>query len=438
MTDRLAAVETGLDRPVMAEAEALARHLMATHGESVAAVLFYGSCLRDATPEGVLDFYLLVDDYRVFHRSRFAAWANAVLPPTVRFMELDGVAAKVAVISTRAFARRMRPESLDTTLWARFCQPVALIAARDARARTAAVGAVATAQETAAGWARGLGPEDGDPAALWEALFRHTYAAELRVERRGDRARTIHAKAPAHFDAILVSTDPADASDRAAARRAWRWRVLAGKPLNLIRVVKGAFTFDGAADYIAWKVERHSGRKLALTPFQRRHPLIAAPRGSSGDCSGIAWCVRKAALQARIRGRRPPGRQAEAGPAHGPALSLTRRTDVGEIWLLQGGPHSRHCADPRTGAAKAPSNARRAPPTPNENGTPKGAAMRRPSVPGHSAAASSACGIALRPRPTFTKVAMASSICISEWAALIEQRSSGLPSGVAVERTRLQ
>ncbi|MEM7487988.1 MAG: hypothetical protein AAF390_02580, partial [Pseudomonadota bacterium] len=66
--------------------------------------------------------------------------------------------------------------------------------------------------------------------------------------------------------------------DETTARWAWAARVVVGKPLNLIRVVKGAFTFDGAADYIAWKVERHSGRALELTDFQRRHPLLAAPR----------------------------------------------------------------------------------------------------------------------------------------------------------------
>ncbi|MCC2659180.1 MAG: hypothetical protein K0Q76_4288, partial [Panacagrimonas sp.] len=50
-----------------------------------------------------------------------------------------------------------------------------------------------------------------------------------------------------------------------------------GKPLNVLRLLKAACTFDGAADYAAWKVERHSGVKLELSPWQRRHPLLAAP-----------------------------------------------------------------------------------------------------------------------------------------------------------------
>jgi hypothetical protein len=46
--------------------------------------------------------------------------------------------------------------------------------------------------------------------------------------------------------------------------------------LNLARLAKAAFTFSGGVDYIAWKIERHSGHKIEVTPFQRRHPLLAA------------------------------------------------------------------------------------------------------------------------------------------------------------------
>ena len=36
-------------------------------------------------------------------------------------------------------------------------------------------------------------------------------------------------------------------------------------------------TFDGAADYAAWKLQRHTGITLEVTPFRARHPLLAAP-----------------------------------------------------------------------------------------------------------------------------------------------------------------
>jgi hypothetical protein len=42
-----------------------------------------------------------------------------------------------------------------------------------------------------------------------------------------------------------------------------------------MRLVKAAFTFQGGADYIVWKIERHSGEKIVLTYWQKRHPIIA-------------------------------------------------------------------------------------------------------------------------------------------------------------------
>jgi hypothetical protein len=58
---------------------------------------------------------------------------------------------------------------------------------------------------------------------------------------------------------------------------AWALRRACGKALNVLRLCKAAFTFEGGADYLAWKIERHSGVSLELADWQRRHPLLAAP-----------------------------------------------------------------------------------------------------------------------------------------------------------------
>ncbi len=53
--------------------------------------------------------------------------------------------------------------------------------------------------------------------------------------------------------------------------------MLLGKALTVLRLMKGVFTFDGAVDYAAWKIERHSGITPKLSPWQRRHPILASP-----------------------------------------------------------------------------------------------------------------------------------------------------------------
>jgi hypothetical protein len=57
----------------------------------------------------------------------------------------------------------------------------------------------------------------------------------------------------------------------------WTAPSLLGKPLNVARILKAAFTFQGAARYAAYKVARHTGVELEVTRFRERHPFLAAP-----------------------------------------------------------------------------------------------------------------------------------------------------------------
>ena len=284
-------IRTELERSVPPEARALAEKLAAESGDTVLAILFYGSCLRNKTTEGVLDFYILVDSYNRYHSSRLGALANTLLPPTVQYRPGDAARAKIAVVSLSSFAKRMRPDSNDTTMWARFCQPSALLYARDPKALEATVDAISNAVATGAVWAERLGPEGGGPADLWTALFRNTYGAELRVEDGGGRGNEIYQQAAEYFDKLLpLALEHADRNQQRKGwkshrvrdtQRTWRRKKFHGKVYNVSRLVKAAFTFDQKVEYIQWKVERHTGRPLELTDFQKRYPLIAAP--------GVLW-----------------------------------------------------------------------------------------------------------------------------------------------------
>lgn len=291
--------------PAVAAAEALARDIVARHGDTVAAVLFYGACRRDGDASGLLDLYVLTTGHRAFHGRAVPALLNAALPPNVVLWRTDGprgpIRAKVAILTRGQFERRMRPGSLDTTLWARFCQPSTLVHARDEDARRRTERAVARAVATAALWAARLGPEAGTATEYWRSLFARTYGAELRAER-GGRAERLIAAAPDWFDRVFPlalarsgpPAAPAAGGDgrlrpglprRERWRRAWAVRRGVGKALNALRLAKAAFTFEGGADYLAWKVERHSGIAVQLTEWQRRHPLLAAP--------AVLWRLRR-------------------------------------------------------------------------------------------------------------------------------------------------
>lgn len=291
------AIAQELDQALPPAVASMAAALAAQGGETTSAVLFYGSVLRSGALDGVLDFYVLVDRLRDWHRGGFAAAANALLPPNIVWFEHlhegQRLRAKVAVLRGDQFRRRMQAGSLDTTMWARYSQPAALVWARDAAARELAVDCVAQAVATATSWAARLGPEQGSAERYWQALYESTYSVELRAEKSG-RAAALTGFDAARYARLLPlgwqtqgidyerSADGSlkpriSPTQRHRARWGWLLRRQLGKPLNFARLVKSAYTLQGAVDYAIWKIERHSGVKLELTPWQRRHPVLASP-----------------------------------------------------------------------------------------------------------------------------------------------------------------
>ncbi len=260
-----------------------------------AAILYYGSTLRTGDLSGMLDFYRLT--WRP-HRTGLRAAVERVLWPEVSYHEfLDGgrtLRAKVATLPARAFHRAAAGQTLDTTIWARFAQPARLAWSVNADGGRLAAETVVAAVRTAGRHAAALGPAEGLAEAYWTALFRRTYAAEFRVEGLGRADQVLGADA-ARYAAILPLAWAAAGVEFAEAKGvlrpvkrglpAWRLRSAMGKPLNLARLAKAAFTFEGAARYAAWKIERHTGVEIPLTPWREKHPILAAP--------GVLWRLRR-------------------------------------------------------------------------------------------------------------------------------------------------
>jgi len=258
------------------------------------AVLFYGSNLRTGSLEGVLDYYVLLPgapEKGLWPRISYREWDEG--GATLR--------AKIATMTLAKFASAAAGETIDTTIWARFVQPSALAWARDEAARAAAAEAVAAAARTAARLAAALGPDKGRAEDFWRTLFRATYRAELRVEQRGREDSILDANRE-HFAGLLplalgsagvpyavdgaVLAPRLDSAGRRRILRWWQRRRRVGKLYNAVRLVRAAGTFHGAARYAAWKIERHTGVAVELTPWRERHPLLAAP--------GVLWRVWRA------------------------------------------------------------------------------------------------------------------------------------------------
>lgn len=286
-------VRATLAAPMADPVRAFAARLAEAAGARAA--LFYGSNLRTGSLDGVLDFYLLMDgppERGIWPRVSYHEWTTP-----------DGIPlrAKVATMSLQTFTAAAAGELVDTTIWARFVQPSGLVWTADEAASEAVVAAVAGAAITAARFAVALGPPAGTAEDFWRALFRATYRAEFRVEKAGREDSILEINRD-HFAGLLpVALDAAGIGwscdgevlhpvlpndERTRLRRAWARRRRLGKPYNLVRLVRASTTFEGAARYAAWKVERHTGVQVALTPWRERHPVLAAP--------GVLWRVWRA------------------------------------------------------------------------------------------------------------------------------------------------
>lgn len=287
-----ALVEAELSGPVDQRVQALAAAIAAQHGAASRAVLFYGSCLRERNLDGLmLDFYLIVSDYRAAYARRWLATANRLVPPNVFPFEANGLAAKYAVLSEDDFARLCGAGADNVSVWARFAQPSRLAWAADRNARAAAIAAVAEAAPTLLALTLPMMPSDADVdvPALWRRGFALTYQCELRAERKerggsivdadiaryqrvGNAALAVHAARQG------VGPGGTVANILSPARAAARWRSLRrrGKLLSVVRLAKASATFAGGIDYLAWKINRHAGTQIEIRPWQRRWPLLGA------------------------------------------------------------------------------------------------------------------------------------------------------------------
>jgi hypothetical protein len=274
VSDLQALIRAELSEPVDPRVRDMASAIAALHPSSVA-VLFYGSCLRESQLDGLmLDFYLIVSDYRQAYAKRWLATANRLIPPNVFPFAHEGLAAKYAVLSEADFGALMGVDASTVSVWARFAQPTRLVWTSGADVDDRMVSAISQAPRTVMRLAKPIAAS-ADVITLWQTAFAETYKAELRAER-GGRSTSIVDADPARYAAIGAA---AAAEPYGSVEITWkRWKALQrhGKLMSIVRLAKASLTFSGGIDYLAWKINRHAGTEIEVKPWQRRWPLMAA------------------------------------------------------------------------------------------------------------------------------------------------------------------
>jgi hypothetical protein len=264
--------ERSLAREVSPELHAMADFLQQKH-EGAMAILAYGSCLRGvAVSDTLMDFYLLTENLADVSPSIISCLACSVIPPNVYYAETkfgeQHLRAKYAALPLPLFTKWMARKTSNPYFWARFSQPSALVYVRNDQTQQQVIAAISDALRTSFANAKALTNET-DAAAIWTAGFNATYQSEFRSEKTNRAAQIVSAATDYYIEVtkLLASEIPVHANQ--VLRR------IAGKVWSILRLIKAAFTFQGGADYIVWKIERHSGEKIILSQWQIKHPVIA-------------------------------------------------------------------------------------------------------------------------------------------------------------------
>lgn len=236
--------------------------------------------MRTGEVEGqLLDFYIIVDDYRGAYGNGITAALNWLIPPNVYYFEddIDGVRvrAKYAVLSRGQFLKLACEATFNPAIWARFAQPISLAYCRDKAARRDIVAALGASLQTLLKKTLPLAPSGAKGREIWRNAFALTYGTEFRAER-GGRPGELYDLSAGFYERVEGNALPAsEINPNLWVNLAWTLRRIQGRVLHILRLVKAAATFDGGIDYLAWKIERHSGVAIEIKPWYRRHPVLA-------------------------------------------------------------------------------------------------------------------------------------------------------------------
>ena len=276
----------------------LLEQLQQRHNGAICATLLYGSCLRSGDLyDGLLDLYLVCDDYSAAYGRSLLAIGNWMLPPNVFYAEhtYEGrtLRSKVTVISLRDFRHGSSTSTFESYIWGRFAQPTLILYARTEEVRREIEICLLQAVRSLLHNSIPALPENGTVSELWTNALALSYATELRTERSG-RATELshyaqnfytqltHSQADSLGYGLILSENAGELHYRTRistfrrrkTRGAWFVRRAQGKLLSIMRLLKALFTFEGGLDYIAWKLERHSGEPIVIPDKVRRAPLI--------------------------------------------------------------------------------------------------------------------------------------------------------------------
>jgi hypothetical protein len=209
------------------------------------------------------------------------------MPPNVVAFRPGGEAgAKLCVIDRRGFLRETGPHARDHFCRGRFSQRVEIAWAVSEEARAEMERGIDAARRSALEWAPLECPPVFGVLTFCERMLVRSYRAEIRPESPS-RVREVFDAQRGFWEEtympILRSSPelvPQGEEWRLVAepsglrRLRWSWYFRMSRVRATLRWAKYVLTFEGWLDYIVAKLERRTGQRIEITPFERKWPLL--------------------------------------------------------------------------------------------------------------------------------------------------------------------
>ena len=293
-----------------AGASRLVEALLAIVGrDQLRAVLLFGSRLVQASPDGfsAYDLVVVCERYQPFYAALarsgatrraptlMAALSRVLVPNVIAFAPNGwegGPVAKIMVVEHDAFERALAPSAPDHFLKGRMVQHVIALDARDADEMRWIESLLQRARADVLRWAGPFLKQPFTAEQLAQRMLELSYAGEVRPETT-DRVRDVFDAQRSFLVQALTGVLEDVAEERRLVRvdgpdpmyrfprppgrlRCLRIRLyfLRSKARATARWFKHVITFDNWMDYLARKVQRRTGMRIVITPWERRLPYL--------------------------------------------------------------------------------------------------------------------------------------------------------------------
>ncbi len=258
-------------------------------------IFTYGSTLssRMATNSSYPDFYIIVNNYMRFYKSRVHAALNNIVPPNSYFLKIEknGVImpSKYCVIDMKGFRDAADAKKTnDLYIAGRLTKRIGIMYVKNEQVLLDLIENIYNALHFNVMLA--LSDINGKEFTMDEfilTLLGLSYRAEIRTETP-DKILSIYESEPDFYKTIYTMLLEQEINNNTVKKSGGKYEVInayfskqyvkgfisRGRRRAVYRWPKGVYTFKNYVDYLETKIERTTGEKLNLTKWDHRFPLI--------------------------------------------------------------------------------------------------------------------------------------------------------------------